>query len=152
MEKSYIGDIPNTHIRDFQRKRLYQAEERCGFWNTLDVLSIEEIEELVIRISSWAETPVPKLIADGHNFVYATKNCIVLPYPITKTLPYILHEMSHVINYNSDNADHHGKYFASTYLQVVKEFAGPRAYIELKRSFKNLNVKHLTTEKAHSII
>ena len=46
MGKSYIGDIPNTHIRDFQRKRLYQAEEQCGFWNTLDVLSIEEIEDL----------------------------------------------------------------------------------------------------------
>ena len=52
--------------------------------------------------------------------------------------------MSHVINYNSDNADHHGANFATTYLQVVKQFIGKEDYTELKHSFKTFNVKYLT--------
>ena len=27
MQKSWMGDIPNTHVRDYQRKRLYDAED-----------------------------------------------------------------------------------------------------------------------------
>ena len=92
--KNYIGDIPNTHIRDFQRKKLYQAEEDCL-------------------------------------------------YPTSKSLPYICHEMSHVINYNDpDKADHHGANFAGTYLQVVKEFIGEEDYQELLNAFKHRKVKY----------
>ena len=144
MGKSYIGDIPNTHIRDFQRKRLYQAEERCGFWNTVDVLSYKEVKALINRISIWADIKSPQILDEGHTLVYATQNTISLPYPVTKTLPYILHEMSHVINYNSTNADHHGKHFTTTYLQVVKEFIGLPAKEELEQSFKKEMVQYLT--------
>ena len=77
--------------------------------------------------------------------VFATQDTIVLPYPVSKTIPYILHEMSHVINYNSDNADHHGKHLTTTYLSVVQEFIGKDAYLELKQSFEKHKVKYLTT-------
>ena len=140
-----MGNIPNTHVRDFQRKMVYRAEEKCGFWNIITVLNIQQVELLVKLISEWSEIPRPEIIEDGHQMVFATQDTIVLPYPVSKTIPYILHEMSHVINYNSDNADHHGKHFTTTYLSVVKEFKGKDAYLELKQSFEKHKVKYLTT-------
>ena len=149
MGLTHIGNIPNLHIRDYQRKRLYQAEEQCGFWTNIEILSRSGVESLVSRISSWANIKPPEIKDSGHDdiYVHATQNVISLPYPISKTLPYILHEMSHVINYNSEFADHHGKYFASTYLDVVKEFLGDKAHIELQTSFNNFSVKYITTHK-----
>ena len=143
MRKSYIGNIPNPHVRDFQRKKVYQAEEQCSFWNIASVLDIHQIEMLVKLISEWAEVPRPEIIEDGHQMVFATQDSIVLPYPASKTLPYILHEMSHVINYNSKNADHHGVYFSETYLSVVREFIGVDASLELQQSFEKHKVKYL---------
>ena len=49
--------------------------------------------------------------------------------------------MSHVINYNSDEADHHGRNFASTYLKVVRQFIGLTSYRELLESFRKHKVK-----------
>ena len=145
MTKSYMGNIPNTHVRDFQRKKVYRAEEKCGFWNIITVLNIQQVEILVKLISEWSEIPRPEIIEDGHQMVFATQDTIVLPYPVSKTIPYILHEMSHVINYNSDNADHHGKHFTTTYLSVVKEFIGKDAYLELKQSLEKHKVRYLDT-------
>ena len=142
--KSYIGNIPNTHIRDFQRKRLYQAEEQWSFSNIISILSSHEVIPLIQNISKAFNIKTPVIITTGHELVYATQDLISIPYPTSKSLPYICHEMSHVINYNSDNADHHGANFATTYLQVVKQFIGKEDYTELKHSFKTFNVKYLT--------
>ena len=49
--------------------------------------------------------------------------------------------MSHVINYNSIDADHHGRNFASTYLKVVRQFIGLKSYRELLESFRKNKVK-----------
>ena len=144
MGRNYIGDIPNPHIRDFQRKRLYQAEKFCSFWDNLKILSTEEVESLVHDIANYFNIKTPKILNEGHNYVYATQNVISLPYPNTKTLPYILHEMSHVINYNSDFADHHGKYFGTTYLKVVRHFSSISDYKELKHSLNKHKVQYLT--------
>ena len=141
MALSYIGNIPNTHIRDHQRKRLYEAEEECSFWNDITVLSISDVKYLIGSISAWAKIKPPTGILEGHTMVYATQDTISLPYPVTKTLPYICHEMSHVINYNSDEADHHGRNFASTYLKVVRQFIGFTSYRELLESFRKHKVK-----------
>jgi len=139
---SYIGNIPNAHIRDHQRKRLYEAEEECSFWNNITVLSINNIKHLVGSISEWAEIKPPTIILEGHIYVYATQDAIVLPYTGTQTLPFICHEMSHVINYNSTDADHHGRNFASTYLKVVRQFIGLKSYRELLASFRKHKVKY----------
>lgn len=143
MQKSWMGDIPNTHVRDYQRKRLYDAEDSCMFWGNTEILTGEQVEALIHKISQWAEIKQPEILEEGHHLVYATKNTIALPYPISKTPPYIAHEMSHVINYNGSNADHHGKYFAGKYLEVVKEFIGSVAYKELRRSFVTHKVSFL---------
>ena len=135
MQKSWMGDIPNAHIRDHQRKRLYDAEDSCMFWGNAEVLTREQVEALIHKISQWAEIKPPEILEEGHHLVYATKDSISLPYPISKTLPYIAHEMAHVINYNGSNADHHGKNFAGTYLNVVKEFIGSTAHKELQHAF-----------------
>ena len=141
--KSYIGNIPNTHIRDFQRKRLYQAEEQCSFWNNISILSSPEVISLIQNISKSFNIKTPVIITTGHELVYATQDLISIPYPTSKSLPYICHEMSHVINYNDpDKADHHGANFAGTYLQVVKEFIGEEDYQELLNAFKHRKVKY----------
>ena len=142
MTISYIGNIPNAHIRDHQRKRLYESEEECSFWNDITVLSINNIKHLVGSISAWAEIKTPTIILEGHTYVYATQDTIVLPYTRAQTLPFICHEMSHVINYNSIDADHHGRNFASTYLKVVRQFIGLTSYRELLGSFRKHRVKY----------
>jgi len=143
MQKSWMGDIPNTHVRDYQRKRLYNAEDSCMFWGNIDILTREQVEDTIDKISQWAEIPTPQLIEDGHTLVYATKDTISLPFPVTKTLPYIVHEMSHVINYNGSNADHHGKHFAGKYLEAVEEFIGRPAYLDLRKAFLHYKVRFL---------
>jgi len=142
MHKSWMGDIPNTHIRDYQRKRLYDAEDSCMFWGNTEILTREQVEDLIQKISEWGEIKPPTLIEDGHTLAYATADTISLPFPLAKTLPYIAHEMSHVINYNGSNADHHGKHFAGTYLEVVKEFLGSKAHKDLIGAFRRYKVKH----------
>ena len=106
-----------------------------------------KVKDLVKRISLWAEIFVPKVITKGHadlTIAYATPTTIVLPFPFAKSLPYICHEMAHVINYQSViYADHHGKNFASVYLQIVREFASPRNYLELKKAFDKMQVEYL---------
>ena len=143
MQKSWMGDIPNTHLRDYQRKRVYDAEDSCMFWGNTEILTREQVEILIQKISEWAEITPPKLIEDGHTLAYATADTISLPFPITKTLPYIVHEMSHVINYNGSNADHHGKHFAGTYLEVVREFIGSVAHNDLAKAFRRYKVRYV---------
>ena len=147
MGKSYIGIIPNPHIRDFQRKRLYKAEESCTFWQTFKFLSTKETKDLIVNISDWAEIPVPTLIIQKGKVkrsqsIYATPNTISLPFPLSRTAPYIAHEMAHVVNYNSPNADHHGRYYAATYLEIVRNFIGESDFQELFNSFNELSVKY----------
>ena len=142
MQKSWMGDIPNSHVRDYQRKRLYDAEDSCLFWGNIEILTWKQVEATIQKISEWAEIKSPSLVEDGHTLAYATADTISLPFPMSKTMPYIAHEMSHVINYNGSNADHHGKHFAGMYLEVVKEFIGSRAHEDLKRAFDCYKVNY----------
>ena len=142
--KAWLGDIPNTHIRDFQRKKVYDAEDKCEFWANPARLPIYSFRGKISQIADWAKVPVPTILEEGHDYVYATPTQIVLPYPISKTMPFICHEMAHVINYNTKNADHHGKYFATVYLAIVKNFIGDEAYEDLRGEFRAKNVKYLT--------
>ena len=149
ISEEHIGSIPNPNLSDDQAQLVYEAEEQCGFWNDLTILSLAEVKDLVKRISVWAGVFVPKVITEGHTdstTAYATSTSIVLPFPFAKSLPYICHEMAHVINYQSViYADHHGKNFASVYLQIVREFATPRNYLELKRAFDKMGVEYSKT-------
>ena len=141
---NYIGDIPNPNVRDFQRKRVYDAEEACSFWNTLKTLPLKEVEELVENISRSFIIKTPVLITEGHAIptAYATPKEIVLPFPICLSLPFICHEIAHVINYQHGPADHHGPHFATVYLQVVKKFMGQKAYSELLYNFADKKIKY----------
>mgnify|MGYP003643520154 FL=1 len=138
-----MGDIPNTHVRDYQRKRVFQAEDSCMFWGDIDILTWEQVQNLIQRISEWAKISPPSLLEEGHLIAYATADTISLPFPIAKTLPYICHEMSHVINYNGSNADHHGKHFAGKYLEAVEKFIGRQAYLDLRKAFLRYKVRFL---------
>ena len=146
MRKPYIGEIPNPTLRDFQRQKLYHAEASCSFWNELTILSTYKVKNLVKDISLWATIDVPKLslptLKNGRYIVYATASELVLPFPLAKSVPFICHEMSHVINYQRGPADHHGPNFAKAYLEVVCKFIGNDEYEELKESFKKHKVKY----------
>ena len=145
MGKSYIGDIPNPTLKDFQRKRLYQAEVSCNFWNGLQVLPTPKVKQLVKEIVDWANIAPPKIFyttqKNARYAAYATASELVLPFPLAKSVPFICHEMSHVINYQRGPADHHGPNFATAYLEVVWKFIGNDEYEELKESFKKYKVK-----------
>ena len=145
MVRTHIGNIPNLHVRDFQRKRVYDAELNCIFWDNNSILPIEEIETLITDISLWANIAKPMLSVQGHEdmqVAYATPDEIVLPFPVTQSKPFICHEMAHVINYQLGPADHHGSNFAKVYLEVVNTFIGKEAYDELKTAFDHLRVRY----------
>ena len=141
MQINWIGNIPNANLKDYQRGRLYSAEEAC-LWGELEILNPKQVEDVIYKISQWAEINPPKLILEGNSIAYATADTICLPIPITRTMLFVAHEMSHVINYNGKNADHHGKYFAGTYLDVVKEFVAENTYYNLKKTFDFYKVKY----------
>ena len=149
MRKTYLGVIPNTHVRDFQRKKVYDAEEQCAFWQEglkHPLLSSEEVAVLVKNISEWASIKQPDILYEpSHAFpiAYATADLLVLPFKRASSLPYICHEMAHVVNYNSTKEDHHGRNFTHTYLQIVKKFIGVLASRELKQAFKVQRVKYV---------
>ena len=152
MAKSYLGEIPNVHIRDFQRAKVYRAEEQCTFWKDgmQNILSKGDVLRIVQTIAHWANIDCPTIIYPEYNDTsynntpaFATADSLVLPFARANSLPFICHEMAHVINYNSENADHHGAYFVTTYLNVVKQFIGKDASNELKKSFKSKHVKYI---------
>ena len=152
MAKSWAGDIPNTHVRDYQRKKVYDAEDKCNFWDSPKTMAEHQFRGLINRIADWGKIQIPKIITQGHDLSYATPTEIVLPYPNTKNKPTICHEMAHVINYNTLNADHHGKYFCGTYLLIVKEFIGKDAHIELLKAFTQFSVDYLTSNSIDDIL
>jgi len=141
---NYLGTIPNSDVRDFQRKRLYEAEEGCSFWKALQILPLQEVEELVYNISKSFVITTPELITEGHAIptAYATPKEIVLPFPICLSIPYICHEMAHVVNYQLGPVDHHGPNFSTTYLRIVKKFMGTEAFIELRKAFETTRVRY----------
>ena len=145
MALTHMGDIPNLHIRDFQRSRLYKAESTCHFWNNVDFLSIDETIEVITKISDDASIDMPyiDLIGDENlPLVYATATDIVLPSSADRTLPCICHEMAHVINYQKGPADHHGPNFAKCYLELVHKWIGPVEYSELMKAFNSSKVHY----------
>lgn len=145
MVRTYLGDIPNPHVRDFQRKRLYDAEVTCTFWDNINILTLDEIDSFITDIAIWANIKKPDILVQGHEDIstaYATPTEIVLPFPLAQSIPFICHEMSHVINYQLGPADHHGSNFAKVYLEVVNTFIGKEAYDELKTAFDHLRVRY----------
>ena len=146
MGRSYIGDIPNPTLRDFQRKRLYDAELACTFWDRLEILTRKQVTQLVNTISVWANIDCPTIsyppLYKNGGAAYATASNLVLPFSLSKSVPFICHEMAHVINYQRGPADHHGPYFATAYLEVVKTFIGNEDYWELRKSFDKQKVKY----------
>ena len=147
-------NIPNAQVRDFQRKKLYEAEEQCIFWHKYKEVSKDEAEQLIEDISTWADINTPTLYTDSINtphgikqrlakqMAYATPIYVALSDNAVGSIPYICHEMAHVINYQRGPADHHGPHFASIYLNLIETFIGKEEREELENSFDNKKVKY----------
>ena len=157
MGTTYIGSIPNTHIRDYQRKKVYDAEEQCMFWHTNPEISQIDAEKLIHSISTWADIKQPILYTGNKRTIpttirrrlakyiaYATPTYVAIPSNVIKRTPFICHEMSHVINYQKGPADHHGPNFTKTYLQLVEKFIGEKEKQELQQSFDRKKVNYNT--------
>ena len=148
-------DIPNFHVRDFQRKKLYRAEESCSFFpNWIVELTPEAANFYINSISAWGKIKEPTLYTEhistphgirqrlAKQMAYATPEYIAIPSNLLSKLPYICHEMSHVINYQTGPADHHGPNFASIYLKMIRNYLGSPEYTELKEAFNLHKVKY----------
>tara|TARA_R110002020_G_scaffold135029_1_gene301626 strand:- start:269 stop:751 length:483 start_codon:yes stop_codon:yes gene_type:complete len=155
-------DIPNPHVRDFQRKKLYAAEESCSFWPDWIVeLTEENARAYINSISTMYKIKEPTLytedITTPHGIrqriskqngdmlrlmAYATPTYVAIPSNLLSKLPYIVHEMSHVINYQLGPTDHHGPNFASIYLKVLSNYVGSKESKELQDAFDLHKVKY----------
>ena len=147
-------DIPNAHVRDYQRQKVYDAEEQCVFWYNYNEVSQAETEQLIKDISTWAGINTPTLYTDNINtphgikqrlakqMSYATPIYVALSSNAVGSTPYICHEMAHVINYQRGPADHHGPHFAAIYLNLIATFIGEKERTELQHSFDKAAVKY----------
>ena len=148
-------DIPNPHVRDFQRKKLYAAEESCSFWPDWIVeLTEENARDYINSISTMYKINEPTLYTDhistphgirqriAKQMAYATPIYVAIPSNLLSKLPYICHEMAHVINYQLGPADHHGPNFASIYLKVLSNYIGYKESKELQDTFDLHKVKY----------
>jgi len=155
MGATYLGSIPNAHIRDYQRQKVYDAEEQCMFWHTNPEISQTEVIHLIQSISTWADIKQPTLYTGNKRTIprhirkrlakyiaYATPNYIAIPSSVVKRTPFVCHEMAHVINYQKGPADHHGPNFTNTYLQLVGKFIGINEEQELRQSFDKKKVNY----------
>ena len=75
------------------------------------------------------------------NFICTKKSRLDVIKRNTKKLGNVFPNTGFYINYNSDNADHHGVNFCATYLKIVKEFVGEIEYKALQTSFNSYHVK-----------
>jgi len=147
--------IPNIHIRDFQRQKVYDAEEQCMFWHIHPQTSQTKAEQLIHSVSTWANIEKPILYTGNKKTIptsirrrlakhiaYATPTYVAIPSNVVKRIPFICHEMAHVINYQKGPADHHGPNFTKTYLQLVGKFINEKARQDLQDSFDRKHVKY----------
>ena len=143
------SEHPSKRLSTWEGLRGWAA---CSFWESPKTLLEHSFRQVINQIADWGKIQVPKIITEGHELVYATPTEIVIPYPNTKNRPTVCHEMAHVINYNTLNADHHGKYFCGTYLLVVKNFISAHAHLELVKAFEKYKVDYLTSNSINDIL
>lgn len=155
MRTTYIDSIPNTHIRDFQRQKVYDSEEQCIFWHVHPEISQTKAKQLIHSISTWANIEKPILYTGNKRTIpirirrilakhiaYATSIYVAIPSNVINSIPFICHEMAHVINYQKGPADHHGPNFTKTYLKLIEKFIGEEAKQELQQSFDRKKVQY----------
>ena len=134
-------------VKDFQRQAVYKAEDECSFWLQGEYFSEEEADELITRISEWAEIEKPDcqfnaVDKDGEIFPVAKgmAHSIVLPC-FAMNESYICHEMAHVITYQRGEIDFHGPIFVNIYINIIRKILGYNYYKELLNRFKFYNIQ-----------
>ena len=140
LSKNNPFNIPNYEVRDFQRKRVYTAEENCSFWKEPFSLEPQEVIDIVKDISSWADIHEPRSLFERpiqmkrqvpSNMAFAAPDLVCLPL-FACNKPFICHEMAHVISYQKGPNDHHGPNFVKVYLDLIHSFMGQAEEDELR--------------------
>jgi|TARA_R110000824_G_scaffold250617_1_gene439369 hypothetical protein len=142
-------DIPNYGVRDFQRARVYTAEENCSFWKDPSSLKLQEVLDIVRDISFWAGIKEPRSFFERPlqmekqiptNVAFAAPDLVCLPL-FACNKPYICHEMAHVISYQKGPNDHHGPNFVKVYLDLISSFMGLAERDELRSELSKTKAK-----------
>jgi len=131
-------------MRDQQRSRVYRAERAA--WDCADPeapLSLSECQGLVAKVSGFlgnrGNRMIP-LVTDGRGRRSACATVTRIKLPVfARTRWQVLHECAHSFN---TARDHHGPYFASLYIRLVRRFIGPTEADILKIAFKEFRVKY----------
>lgn len=149
LEKNNPFNIPNYEIKDFQRMRVYTAEENCSFWKEPFYLKPQEVIKIVKEISSWANIHEPRSFFNRTpqmkkqvppNTAFAAPDLVCLPF-FAWNRPFICHEMAHVISYQKGPNDHHGPNFVKVYLDLIHSFMGQAESDELRSELSKTKVK-----------
>lgn len=149
-----VGEAVMARPRDSQRKRVYDAE-RAAFPGMFDGhLSVSEMQAL---IDKWCSSRVlqrrypkaerPPTVADGRGRRRGGHVGRELRMPrMTRTKPYLLHELAHHLTHRSDRASH-GWEYAECMLYLVRVFLGLGASKTLEATYKAHRVKYRQPRK-----
>ena len=149
LDKKNPFNIPNYEVRDFQRTRVYTAEENCSFWKDPSFLQPQEVIDIVKDISFWANINEPRSCFERPlemekqvptTMAFAAPDLVCLPL-FAWNKPFICHEMAHVISYQKGPNDHHGPNFVKVYLELVSFFMGQAERDELHLELSKTKVR-----------
>jgi predicted SprT family Zn-dependent metalloprotease len=138
-------------MRDFQKQRLYDAENDTLMWEQKfsDHMNKEETVAFVDKIacSQWwrnrgGRHKVEIYIGRAHCRGHALPEYISLPtwacFPM-----YILHELTHLLLYDQTGTEmHHTRPFCKMYLQMLKHWLGTNAEVDMRACFRKHKVKY----------
>ncbi len=146
--RQYKGQS-NNHERDYQRSKCYASEASIvgRIPNNPRYETVPEIEAYLDKVMSrawfkkrWELRTRPRILAgQAHRKAVSYGGCIALPKWARSRL-IILHELAHEVDCRYTGYGH-GRYWARSFLEMVKFEMGPEAYKILKDSFREHGVK-----------
>lgn len=130
-------------VRDNQRQRLYNTEEKHSYWGIIQIPDIKDINRLISfmrknkALSPWKLKGLKITIKDGRrrrrasavgHFTSTMHARIYFPKR-TRTFMVVLHEFAHVLT--SHKYAGHGPEYCTNYLYLIKHLLGETAYEEM---------------------
>lgn len=135
--------------KDYQRSKLYEAENKAGVFGTDKILSIEHAGLLVQSYlqNKWLLKKYPFMrnkkitVQFGYSKAWANDEIISLPFWGFK-LGILIHEFAHIVHKNKwpEEAGHNWR-FANIYMSLARKFISVEFSKKLRNQFKILKVK-----------
>lgn len=166
--RNYGPTMTNREEREFQQEKAYRSERQWrkeGIENDCTFLTKEEVEKYVRKVVAykWFQRRFGVLVAQKIKLFFNNiSNCqasypaCAMYFPSTPGKPcrsdptviwdawtkrVILHELAHVVTPTRSGGGH-GRFWARAYLDLVDHELGYRAGQQLRKHFKENNVKY----------